>query len=311
MESGRENRRTPFTHIYYMQTPPSDDIELTEARVSPKQSPKRSPPNQPARLISQSGGSRYSRVTASEELIRSYSNDDAEDVSPLSPNIAYGDEYHYLEESISDAIRSRGGWLAFFLVGLWGAAFVVNHFEHMVQHNVELAHFVPLIIGHGGNAGSQAVSAVIRALATKSVYADKHIARVLGKESAIGVVIGLALGLVVVLVSRLTQLVSHEIGMVVAITLPLVSLFANGIGALLPLLAARAGSDPALTSAPLMTTIIDSLGLVVYFMVAKYYLEWAQFHPDFHHDISHTHAALGEGNHRPGDAPQKVAGSAL
>ena len=138
-------------------------------------------------------------------------------------------------------------------------------------------------------------------IATKGVHADKHAARVLWKESVVGVAIGLALGLVVVLLSRITRLVSPEIGMVVAITLPLVSLSANGIGALLPLLASRAGSDPALTSAPLMTTIVDSLGLVIYFLVAHRYLEWARFHPDLHHDISHTHAALGEVNHRPSD----------
>ena len=56
--------------------------------------------------------------------------------------------------SVCAAVRSRLGWLALFLVGLWGAAFVIDWFEHMLQRNVELAHFVPLIIGHGGNAGS-------------------------------------------------------------------------------------------------------------------------------------------------------------
>ena len=118
------------------------------------------------------------------------SNDSQDGIDDTS----YAEDYQYLEESIFEAVRSRGGWLAFFLVGLWAAAFVVNHFEHMVQHNVELAHFVPLIIGHGGNAGSQAVSAVIRAIATKGVHADKHAARVLWKESVVGVAIGLAGG---------------------------------------------------------------------------------------------------------------------
>ena len=67
---------------------------------------------------------------------------------------AHADEEY--SGSVCAAVRSRLGWLALFLVGLWGAAFVIDWFEHMLQRNVELAHFVPLIIGHGGNAGSQA-----------------------------------------------------------------------------------------------------------------------------------------------------------
>ena len=65
---------------------------------------------------------------------------------------AHADEEY--SGSVCAAVRSRLGWLALFLVGLWGAAFVIDWFEHMLQRNVELAHFVPLIIGHGGNAGS-------------------------------------------------------------------------------------------------------------------------------------------------------------
>ena len=70
--------------------------------------------------------------------------------------------------SVLAAARSRIVWLGLFLVGLWAAAFVIDAFEHMLQRNVELAHFVPLIIGHGGNAGSQAVGQVIKALVSKS-----------------------------------------------------------------------------------------------------------------------------------------------
>ena len=65
---------------------------------------------------------------------------------------AHADEEY--SSSVCAAVRSRLGWLALLLVGHWGAAFVIAWFEHMLQRNVELAHFVPLIIGHGGNAGS-------------------------------------------------------------------------------------------------------------------------------------------------------------
>ena len=89
-------------------------------------------------------------------------------LSPLSPQdeevglrqqlAVDGASVKYSDESIVAAFRARVGWLALFLVGLWSAAFVIDAFEHTLQRNVELAHFVPLIIGQGGNAGSQAVS---------------------------------------------------------------------------------------------------------------------------------------------------------
>jgi len=98
---------------------------------------------------------------------------------------AHADEEY--SGSVCAAVRSRLGWLALFLVGLWGAAFVIDWFEHMLQRNVELAHFVPLIIGHGGNAGSQAVGSVIRALAAKELEPSLRgtFARVVSRETLV------------------------------------------------------------------------------------------------------------------------------
>lgn len=164
----------------------------------------------------------------------------------------------------------------------------------------QLAHFVPLIIGHGGNAGSQAVGQVIKALSSNRL--NPHAAggsfRAVVKETAVGALCGLALGCVVLLVGVITRIVSLHVGVVVAISLPLVSLWANLIGAALPLIAARLGSNPALTSAPLMTTIIDSSGLLIYFAVAHFYFHGREGLVDSHHSlhslpISHNqHAAL-------------------
>lgn len=179
---------------------------------------------------------------------------------------AGGSTTKYLEESIATAFRSRVGWLGLFLVGLWAAAFVIDAFEHTLQRNVELAHFVPLIIGQGGNAGSQAVSSVIRALAGREIEArasPQTRAWVLGKEAAVGALCGAVLGACVFAIGVACRIVSFNVGVVVAISLPLVSLWANLLGAVLPLIAASLHANPALTSAPLMTTIIDSSGLLI------------------------------------------------
>lgn len=116
--------------------------------------------------------------------------------------------------SVCAAVRSRLGWLALFLVGLWGAAFVIDWFEHMLQRNVELAHFVPLIIGHGGNAGSQAVGSVIRALAAKELDPSLRatFARVVSRETLVGGLCGVALGALFLSVGLLCHLVSFHVG---------------------------------------------------------------------------------------------------
>uniref|UniRef100_A0A7S3FI68 SLC41A/MgtE integral membrane domain-containing protein n=1 Tax=Haptolina ericina TaxID=156174 RepID=A0A7S3FI68_9EUKA len=165
-----------------------------------------------------------------------------------------------------------------------------------MQSNVELAHFVPLIIGQGGNAGTQAVSSVIRALAGKEIDPRSHATstRVLVKESVVGALCGLVLGVSVLGVGLLFRIVSVHVGVVVAISLPLVSLWANFLGAVFPLIAARFNQNPALTSAPLMTTIIDSTGLLIYFYVAQSYLAIVGHVVDAHHTHrAHDHGGRG------------------
>ena len=92
---------------------------------------------------------------------------------------------------LADA-KARFFWLGLFLIGLWAAAFVIDAFEHTLQRHVELAHFVPLIIGHGGNAGSQSVGQVIKALAAKEIDPHSHrtSVRVVLKETAVGTLCG-------------------------------------------------------------------------------------------------------------------------
>ena len=86
-------------------------------------------------------------------------------------------------------------------------------------------------------------------------------------------------------IGSIFRIVSINVGIVVAISLPLVSLWANLLGALLPLVASRLDRNPALTSAPLMTTIIDSSGLVIYFYVAQVYLAIVEHRVDRHHAV--------------------------
>mmetsp|Transcript_44161 Transcript_44161/g.111777 ORF Transcript_44161/g.111777 Transcript_44161/m.111777 type:complete len:146 (-) Transcript_44161:698-1135(-) len=97
--------------------------------------------------------------------------------------------YDYRKEGITACVRERFGWLAFFFAGLIIAAVVVEAFEDVLKKEVELSYFVPLLIGHGGNTGSQSVATVIRALAMKQVSIGDTLVCV-AKEAAAGLIMG-------------------------------------------------------------------------------------------------------------------------
>jgi Mg/Co/Ni transporter MgtE len=177
----------------------------------------------------------------------------------------------YRKESVVKILKSRIGWLSAFFLGLILAAVVVERFEELLTHEVELSYFVPLLIGHGGNTGSQSVATVIRAIALKQIKPEntREVIQVLFKEAVSGFIMGGFLGMLVFVLSLVWEGISPLIGLVVAISLPLVSVWANVLGAGLPLFAVKLGFNPAVTSAPLMTTIVDSSGLVIYFLVAQ------------------------------------------
>eukprot|EP00898_Chlorokybus_atmophyticus_P004700 jgi/Chlat1/5230/Chrsp33S05079 len=178
---------------------------------------------------------------------------------------------HYRQEGVYESVRARAGWLLVFFLGLMMAAVVIEAFEDVLRKEVELSYFVPLLIGHGGNTGSQSVATVIRALALGHV-SPSDLPYVLKKEAITGCSIGALLGFIIFTISMCWGGISHGVGMTVAVALPLVSLWANMLGGLFPLLAVKFGYNPAVTSAPLMTTVVDSSGLVIYFYIAKWLL---------------------------------------
>lgn len=122
-------------------------------------------------------------------------------------------------ESILDIARSRTGWLCAFCVGLLLAALVVEQYEDVLEHHVELSFFVPLIMGHGGNTGSQAVTTVIRALALRQIT-SRDAARVVAKEAGAGCLMGAVLGLAILGFSCVWSGISPQVGSAVAVALP-------------------------------------------------------------------------------------------
>jgi len=133
---------------------------------------------------------------------------------------------------------------------------------------VALSFFIPLLIGTGGNAGSQTVSTVIRALALGEVRM-KDVLRVLVKEVTTGIVLGVFLGAIAFGRARLRG-VGNDLAGCVGITVLVVCTWASTVGAVIPIAAQRAGVDPTVISGPLITTLVDASGLFLYLTIAKF-----------------------------------------
>ena len=181
-------------------------------------------------------------------------------------------ELPYLQSSRRTMVRKRGRWLTILLIGEMLTATAMGFFEHELIPILAL--FLPLIISSGGNSGSQASTLVVRAMALGEVRAADWWL-VLRRELMIGIALGALLGSLasvrVMLWGAVGTYGSHYvlIGVVVAMSVTGCVLWGTLAGAMLPFLLRRVGADPANASAPLVATLVDVSGIVIYFTVAK------------------------------------------
>lgn len=162
--------------------------------------------------------------------------------------------------------RYRALWLALLLVAATLTVGVTQAFEATLEQVAQLALFIPMLIGAGGNAGAQAATACVRALAVGEVRGS-DLMKVIWRECRVGLVLGSMLALLGLVVG--TLFVSASIALVVGITLVVICGWAATIGGTMPLLAKRLHIDPAVVSAPMVTTLVDATGLIIYFLTAK------------------------------------------
>ncbi len=175
-------------------------------------------------------------------------------------------EHPYLSVSVLGLARSRVVWLLALIVAATLTVNVLHVFEATLELVVTLTLFIPLVIGTGGNAGSQSATTVTRALAVGELRSGDVMLVVL-REARVGVLLG---GMLAALAFVPTLLfVDLRMATVVSSTLLFVCILATLVGSLLPLLARRLGFDPAVMSAPFITTLVDATGLIVYFVIAK------------------------------------------
>ena len=229
-----------------------------------------------ARLVSQYDLSTLPVVAPDQHMLGIVTVDDVidvlvqestEDVLRFGGVEGGGADESYFATPILRAIGRRIGWLMILFLTGTITINVLGRFERELEQVVALSFFIPLLIGTGGNTGAQTVSTMVRGMALGDIRLRDGW-RVIGRELSSGLLLGLLLA-VVALGFTLLLGNSLRLAAVVALSVVAVCTWANTIGAAVPLLAQKAGLDPALVSAPLITTLVDATGLAIYLLIAK------------------------------------------
>jgi magnesium transporter len=172
----------------------------------------------------------------------------------------------YFSASILQVIGKRLIWLLPLFAASIVTDAVVGNNSHLTLAFVSLTIFIPVVTGTGGNAGSQTVATIIRAIAVGEVKLH-DLGRALSRELIVGLFLGITIGIAGYIRAQVFD-ADPGVGIVLALTLPLVIVWANTVATLVPLIAERLKIDPAVVSAPMITTILDATGLLIYFGIA-------------------------------------------
>jgi magnesium transporter len=174
---------------------------------------------------------------------------------------------NYFQVNLFTVARRRVTWLLVLLVANTFTGTIMQTQEEVLEAVVALAFFVPLLIDAGGNVGAQASTVVIRGLSTEEIP-QKATLRVITRELIAGAILGAMLAVITIAWAYLLQ-GDFQVAIVVGISLFAISLLASLAGSGLPFLFRLLKRDPALMSAPFITTIVDVLGVFIYFMLAR------------------------------------------
>lgn len=208
-------------------------------------------------------------VLTVDDLVDVLIQENTEDVLSLGA-VSGGDPEEntsYWAGQIFSVVKKRIGWLLLLFVAETFTGAVLRHYDAELAKVTALAFFVPLLIGTGGNAGSQTVATIVRGLALGEIrMRDAH--RVLARESSAGLLLGLTLGLFG-FGRALLWGQDWRLCATVGVAVVGICTWATIVGSVVPLLARRLRIDPTVVSAPLITTVVDATGLIIYFGIAK------------------------------------------
>jgi magnesium transporter len=192
-----------------------------------------------------------------------------EDIYTAGGVQSVGDEY--FRTDLLTVARKRVVWLLVLLVTNTATSAVIKGQEDLLQQVVILTAFIPLLIGAGGNVGAQSSTVVIRGLNTDEVH-PSQMAKIVGRETLAGLLLGLLLGMAVTLWAYFLER-NFGVALSVGLSLIAISVIATFAGAALPFVFKGLKFDPALMSAPFITTAVDVLGVLIYLNIARLILQ--------------------------------------
>ncbi len=207
------------------------------------------------------------------DVIQEEAEEDFQKMAAIAPT-----DKPYLKTSVFNMWKVRIPWLILLMISSTFTGMIISSFEDALSRLVVLTAFIPMIMGTGGNSGSQSSVMVIRGLSVGEIEI-KDTLKVLWKEIRVSVLCGATLALAcfikIVLIDGLllhTDGVNELVALVVALTLCATVICAKVIGCVLPIVAKLLRLDPAVMASPFITTIVDAVSLFVYFAIAKNFI---------------------------------------
>ena len=204
-------------------------------------------------------------VVTVDDVIDILEQEATEDIYALGGVQSDGD--NYFQTNLVTVARRRVVWLFVLLLTNTVTGTIIRSQENLLQQVVTLAAFIPLLTGTGGNVGAQSSTVVIRGLNTEDIT-DMGPGKVVFREALAGILLGAILGIMATVWAYWLQ-GNISVAISVGISLIAIALLASVAGSALPFLFRSLGLDPALMSAPFITTVVDVLGVLIYFNIAK------------------------------------------
>ncbi len=197
------------------------------------------------------------------DVLQEEATEDFERMAAMSPS-----EHPYLKASVFELAKNRFPWLLILMVSGMITGGILGRYEAAFAAVPLLVSFIPMLTDTGGNAGSQSSTLVIRGMTVGEIESS-DLFRVLWKEVRVSALVGAALSLVNFGRLMLTYPDSTAISITVSLALFFTVILAKTVGGLLPILAKSLKIDPAIMAAPLITTVVDAISLVLYFSLAQ------------------------------------------
>ena len=205
-------------------------------------------------------------IVTIDDAISILQDEASEDIAKM--NAIGPSDKPYFKQSMWDLYKSRAPWLLFLMISATFSSLVIRGYEDALAAVTVLTAYIPMLTDAGGNAGSQSTSTIIRGMAVGDIQ-PHDLPRILWRESRVALLCGGTLAVCNFAKMLLFDRIAAPVALVVCLTLICTLLLSQIIGGILPVAAEKLHVDPAVMASPLITTIVDTTTLLVYFNIAK------------------------------------------